>query len=460
MSPTRTSTSVLMLLMLLAAASAPPARALSDEEIFRDVPFNLLNPGARAMSLGGAFTSLADDSTAAQANPAGLVTLRRPELFFEVRASRLDQSAVLVEGPVDGEFFQGTVTAGAVSDPSARFSPTFISWVLPLRRVAFAFSRLESLDIRARTENSFALVGRQAIFDPVADGGRPDPIGFEDIDFALTADADISARIVQYNAAFAAELWSGFSVGVTAVFGMLDMDGRVDNLFVDNTALPGEPFAQPTLDYATRIDDDDSDFAWTVGLMWRPAEWISIGGTWRQGLDFTVEERVVQSGLGHVRATNLYGERFDLTLRTPDIAALGVSIRPSEPLTILVDVVRVEYSDLLEGFKAGLNRIVFPETEAAFTVDDGTEIHGGIEYVWLAGRTPVALRAGAWREADRRIRYAGTDPGLALVFPAGEAVTHYTGGIGVTVRQAIQIDLAVDVSDRSASFVASTIYRF
>ena len=38
--------------------------------------FNLQNPGARAMGIGGAFISLADDSTAAQANPAGLTQLR------------------------------------------------------------------------------------------------------------------------------------------------------------------------------------------------------------------------------------------------------------------------------------------------------------------------------------------------------------------------------------------------
>ncbi|GAB4372673.1 MAG: hypothetical protein Kow0062_09160 [Acidobacteriota bacterium] len=458
MSPTRKSIAVLVAGLVLCAGSAHPGIALTDEEIFRDVPFNLLNPGARAMSLGGAFTSLADDSSAAQANPAGLVTLRRPELFLEIRAQQLDASETNVAGPIVGEFFQGFVSAGALSNPSARVSPTFVSWVVPRRRVAFALSRLESLDVRARTENTFSLVGRQAVVDPLS--GKPVPDTFEDIDYDLTADADISAHIVQYNAAFAVELLSGFSVGITAVWGRLDMDGRVDNLFVDNTALPNEPFAEPTLEYATRIDDDDTDLAWTIGVMWRPTEWLNIGGTFRQGLDFTLEERVPSIGLRHRTAQELYGKQFDLVLRTPDTAAFGVSVRPGERWTILVDVVRVEYSDLLDTYRPGLNRLTFPEPTTPFTVDDGTEVHGGIEYIWLARRTPVALRVGAWREADHRIRFGGTDPGFQQVFPEGEALTHYTAGVGVTVKQSIQVDIAVDVSDRSTAFVGSTIYRF
>jgi long-chain fatty acid transport protein len=36
------------------------------------VDLNLSNPGARSLALGGAFVALADDATAAFANPAGL----------------------------------------------------------------------------------------------------------------------------------------------------------------------------------------------------------------------------------------------------------------------------------------------------------------------------------------------------------------------------------------------------
>ena len=51
------------------AQEAPPA-----------LEFSFSNPGARSMALGGAFVALADDATAAFANPAGLVQLLRPEV--------------------------------------------------------------------------------------------------------------------------------------------------------------------------------------------------------------------------------------------------------------------------------------------------------------------------------------------------------------------------------------------
>ena len=47
--------------------------------------FSFSNPGARSLGLGGAFTALADDATAAFANPAGLVQLGSLEVSAEIR---------------------------------------------------------------------------------------------------------------------------------------------------------------------------------------------------------------------------------------------------------------------------------------------------------------------------------------------------------------------------------------
>jgi long-subunit fatty acid transport protein len=44
--------------------------------------------GGRALALGGAFTAVADDATAASWNPAGLIQLENPEASFVFRASR------------------------------------------------------------------------------------------------------------------------------------------------------------------------------------------------------------------------------------------------------------------------------------------------------------------------------------------------------------------------------------
>src|SRR5690348_1460924 len=54
---------------LLASA---PALAVTNVEANAGPQFNFINPGARSLGMGGAFIGLADDSTAAYTNPAGL----------------------------------------------------------------------------------------------------------------------------------------------------------------------------------------------------------------------------------------------------------------------------------------------------------------------------------------------------------------------------------------------------
>ncbi len=440
---------------LLAALAAGPAWAISDEEIFRDFPFNLINPGARSLGVGGAFISLADDSTAAQANPAGLMNLRRPELFVELRRQGYDPSSVFIGATIQDKFFQGQVTAGALSTPQTSFSPAFVSFVIPFKRVAIGLSRLESLNVRTRTTNSFTIQGVEAQVDRDPVTGEQVIIGFQPVDLALTAEADIDARITQYNVALAFSLHRRFSIGLTGVAGTADFNARVDNVLQDQA---GVLFTEPTLDYATRIDDSDTDFSYNVGLLWRPADWASIGAVYRKGPRFVLEQTIGAQGVRATRAQDTFGATFENVLKTPDSYGMGLSFRPAEPWTILLDVVRVNYTDLLEGYVSGLNRISFPNNEARFTVDDGNEYHAGFEKIFLRGETPYAMRLGWWSDPDHRIRAAeGSD--LVAVFPPGERVDHYTAGFGVTLKT-IQIDLAADVSDVSSTYVFSTIYRF
>ena len=58
--------------------------------------FSFSNPGARSLGLGGAFAALADDATAAFANPAGLVQLASLEISAELRHWRY--STPYIEG--------------------------------------------------------------------------------------------------------------------------------------------------------------------------------------------------------------------------------------------------------------------------------------------------------------------------------------------------------------------------
>ena len=62
-----------------------PSFALAQSSLQVPLQFDFLNPGARSLSLGSAFTGLADDATAAFTNPAGLLLLGRAEVSLEGR---------------------------------------------------------------------------------------------------------------------------------------------------------------------------------------------------------------------------------------------------------------------------------------------------------------------------------------------------------------------------------------
>src|SRR5437867_13375576 len=74
-----------VLLTVSLALALPAAAQNTDIESLSGLQFNFGNPGARSLGMGGAFLGLADDASAAEANPAGLTILRKPEVSLEVR---------------------------------------------------------------------------------------------------------------------------------------------------------------------------------------------------------------------------------------------------------------------------------------------------------------------------------------------------------------------------------------
>src|SRR5688572_23177021 len=72
-------------LFAVLAWPAGEAWAQSNAEVNAGIQFDFSLPGARSLGMGGAFVGLADDATAAWANPAGLKILSKPEVSFEGR---------------------------------------------------------------------------------------------------------------------------------------------------------------------------------------------------------------------------------------------------------------------------------------------------------------------------------------------------------------------------------------
>jgi hypothetical protein len=108
------------------------------------------DPGARSMGFGGAFVALADDATAAFANPAGLTQLIRPEFSIEVR--HWSHTTPYAEGGrVEGlpSGFGIDTTAGLRTATSKHDTTglSFLSFAYPVGNWSFAIYRHQYADI-------------------------------------------------------------------------------------------------------------------------------------------------------------------------------------------------------------------------------------------------------------------------------------------------------------------------
>src|SRR5690348_17283211 len=72
-------------LCALCGPSWTTAHAQTTAGVNAGIQFDFSRPGARSLGMAGAFVGVADDATAAQSNPAGLVNLSKPEISVEGR---------------------------------------------------------------------------------------------------------------------------------------------------------------------------------------------------------------------------------------------------------------------------------------------------------------------------------------------------------------------------------------
>ena len=104
--------------------------------------------------------------------------------------------------------------------------------------------------------------------------------------------------------------------------------------------------------------------------------------------------------------------------------------------------------------------------------DDGNVYRLGLQYVVPFGTNVLAFRAGAWRDPDHRIRFTGKvlptdDANTAaakaaqiLLFRPGKNEYHYTGGLGFTLGEHLQLDAAADISTSVRTGALSAVVRY
>ncbi|HEX4955084.1 MAG TPA: outer membrane protein transport protein [Thermoanaerobaculia bacterium] len=433
-----------------------PARGQSNDEIQTGAQFNFSTPGARSLGLGGAFLGLADDATAAYANPAGLAQLAASEVSVEGRSWRFESRfAAGGHTPETGVTGIGIDTAGGVQEgriARETAAASFLSTVYSGGRWAIALYRHQLADYEAAIDSQGPFVGGRG------NTARTQPVR-----------SQLDLEIWHVGAAGSWRVTDGLFLGASLSSYDFALSSRTER-FARNPPT-GDPvrdgltgnhfgpadFLPENLSNIQTQDGEDRDWGVNLGLLWKANGQWSVGAVYRQGPDFGFRAEVVDGPRG-----NRPGQvREDLggsgLFHVPDVFGVGVVWRASDELTFAFDWDHVRYSALTEDL-VNVLRTSGSEPEH-FAVDDANELHLGCEWQTLASKLPFAVRLGAWWDPDHRIRYQGTNELLLARFRRGEDELHLAGGLGVVIHR-LQLDLAADVSETTRTFSLSAVARF
>ena len=418
---------------ILAAQEAPPA-----------LEFSFSNPGARSLGLGGAFAALADDATAAFANPAGLVQLLRPEVSLELR--RRKYSTPYTEGgrALGAPTGWGIDTIDGIRTASSNETTSgisFLSFVYPGTKWSLALFRHQLADFSVRTEIN-------GLFADAPEGGTiryPDQYLITSLDIVgtgLSGAYRVSDRL-------------SFGFGVTYFSGTVENQGEVysvdifpDTYWDRNSFLPHRKIV------SSSFTADDTDVGLNVGALWEFAERWRLGAVYRKGPRFDYELYNRAGPLNEEPEGTILESVTDRSIAFPDVWGLGMAYRsPDGSLTVGFEWDRVEYSIIGKTLDS-------PVVDASqVTIDDANELHFGVEYVFLETRPLIAIRGGVWHDPDHRFRYLGDDPFSQALYRQGEDILHVTAGVGIAFKR-FQIDFGADLSQNSDVFALSAIYSF
>lgn len=433
---------------LLFGSSASLAQ--TNDEMYSNLQFNFTNPGARSLSMGGAFVGRADDATAAWTNPAGLGWLLAREVGVEYKHSGFRTEFL------EGASITGTPTGQGLDNggrtrafDASQSGLSYLAAVFPLKTGTLAVFRHEQANYEARIDQF------QGNFFDTATGQRrrTEPL-----------DSRFNVDVVNIGVAYQFPIGDNFHVGASIAHSDFELRaiGNRYPAIEDGQVITGP--ADFSLERLQRYErGDDNDWVYSLGVLWKSDSGAaSIGASYRRGGRFDYDSELRQGRL-------IVGDQFPNVIapdvsgpaefEVPDIAAIGASYRFTEQLTFNFDVARVGYSSLTPNANYdGRVRDGFAEL-SDFRVEDATEVHAGFEYIHFVGDVALAFRGGAWLDPDHSMHYRGDDAVLVARFQEGKDEMHYSLGFGATIKD-LEINAAADLSDRGDTYSMSALYRF
>ncbi|MCH9651789.1 MAG: outer membrane protein transport protein [Deltaproteobacteria bacterium] len=458
----------LVVLPLKAQQPPPPPqpRPLPELSGFSVVPFSFGPPGARSQGMGGTFIALADDATAAEANPAGLTQLSRPEISVHGRYSKsevevLDINAVTALDALNRERrgvpeLRPNMRIGNAfaDDTRTRFKSSstdvsFASFVKPYQKATFSIFYQQAANFSGM--NTF-----EAYDDSVLD--------------AYQTRQQLDLVLDNFGASVAYKFGPRVSIGASLRYSRLTIDAfqdlRLDypnDLELDRLAAGASLEELNALGFIDQriqredLDDQQGELTYNVGLLVNPSGRWSLGLVYKSGGDFSIDGTNETFSCQAEGIEGIFrcepprrGRRTTSQFKVPDFLGIGLAWRATGRFRLALDANRITYSDLTIAPRANPN--AGPGVGGQFRSNkDTTSLHFGLEYILFLGpnRLPVTLRAGALNEPDHD-SFRGID----------SEVTMTTFGFGLVFMESLQVDAAIQFGGDTDAGILSMVYRF
>ena len=468
--------------LLVSALASAPAGAQTDSALLAKVNFNLTNPGGKSLAMGGAFTAIADDATAALVNPAGLGLISSIE--FAVSGKRTDETLGLVTarstatGPLTAAY-PGIDTTNVDRDARAA-SVDFAGVVVPIsRHLVAALTYAENLRFEGDAGNS----GYQ--YFELRDN-RTGDVNRRDFLFQYREFGSVSLRnrLLGLSIAYRVSERVRVGGGVTLNRASFDLDGDAAGPHRITSRTYLSPTSEEVLTTTMRVDGvGGTKLGYLLGIHVDLLE----GGALTLGADYRSSPR--NDGtlvIGGYIPPALSGQTArPFSFRVPRDAAAGLAAHPMPGLTIAAEVQWVAYGDIFDrplpvvSYAGLVGPVGFPVKDVLADVSPAPDAwipRIGLEYVASAKGARLAFRVGYHREPAHGVTarlvardgsgaaFPITEPpysaSVAAVFDGGRADDRFTGGLGVTVARSLSLDFGFDVGRASRQLAASLFYRF
>ena len=433
---------------LTTAAAQTPDQLLEQDRIDLTGRTSLtLGSGARAFGMGGAFLARADDATAASWNPAGLSYLRAPEVSLAGNRT-LYNKEIETDLGIDVDRFAGK-------------TPDFAALTWPVRFRGLSGAVQVSFQRAVQFGGSLTTVRQRANNQEAVESTGEARGGFDVLAFGT------GWRITR-------SLRTGLTVNRW-------LNGYTQTLNRD----------VPDSIRRKRVFDADYGFkGWNAnfGLIWTPVEQLNLGGVFKTpftGAFRLNKKRTDYFFEGDEVTTNTFFSD-DVRLRFPAVFGFGTSWRPRSALTLSADLTRTlwsrsqisEYFTLPVTPRPAPDHVpppppVFYEPPLQYPAlnkpqGNADQIRFGVEYVFIAGRLKLPLRAGYFndQQIDRASdgsspRFNGFTAGLGIIVGPilfDVAYLYESGRFSETVATAATADVPSVTTQRSTRLRTERIF--